>query len=112
MSETITLIIQMIGAVLGILFARYIIPWLRMRIDEKNLAEAERWAQNAVRWAQDWLQHRSGEERRDTVLSALQTINEDKRLGLTDEQIDILVRSAYTVMMEEMAKSYGTTEEV
>lgn len=111
MNETLTLTIQLVGAILGIVIARYVIPWLKSRVDDKKMAEAEKWADRVVRWAQDWLQASPGEERRNNVLSVLQTINEDKRLGLTEEQIDILVRSAYTVMMEEMAKSYGTEAE-
>lgn len=110
MENTIIAVATAVVSVIALIIARYVIPYLKKNIDAKHYEDGLFWATHAVRWAQDWLQSNTGEERRKNVMSVLHTINEDKHLGLTDEMIDVLVRASYTVMMEEMAKSYGTEE--
>ena len=110
MEQTITMVLSAIAAVAALILTRYVLPAVSKKVDPDRVAEAVMWAEKAVRWAQDWMGDKTGEVRRKNVLSVMRTINKEKDLGLSDEMIDILVRSAYTVMMEEMAKSYGTEE--
>lgn len=102
MAEIIFRVIEIIVmlAVLGYLAAI-------KKIDENDRARdiftnMQEWAAIIVRWAADRLDAHPGEDRRAAAVNALKAIRDKAGIELTDEQIGMLISSAYTMMMEDI----------
>ena len=83
--EALKLLIMVCVAVI----ARYVIPWLKSRIEQDKMAAIEKMVTQAVLYAQQVLTSKSGAEKKAIV---------------TDEQLNILIEAAVKQMkMEENA---------
>lgn len=76
------------------------------KINENDKAQAafdniQMWADIVVRWAADRLDCHPGEDRREAAVTALKQVRDKLSIELTDEQVAMLVSSAYRVMMED-----------
>lgn len=68
------------------------------------LTRFEDWAAIAVRYAKDWgeQEHMSGSDRRRIAVQAMKDLRDKLNLDdISDEQIEMLIRAAYTIMVDE-----------
>lgn len=68
------------------------------------LTRFEDWAAIAVRYAKDWgeQEHMSGSDRRRIAVQAMKELRDKLNLDdISDEQIEMLIRAAYTIMVDE-----------
>lgn len=101
MSEIIFRVIELLVmlAVLG-----YVAGMKKIREDERAseiFDNMQMWADIVVRWAADRLDCNPGEDRREAAVTALKQVRDKLDIELTDEQVAMLVSSAYRVMMED-----------
>ncbi len=90
-----------------ILVASVIGRWWKMHKDEENvqsaLKEIQDWAEIAVRAAKDIGDSKiemTGSEKAEYAYNILTDVRDKLALDLSDEQLMLLIRSAYTVMKE------------
>lgn len=96
----------------GILWLATIVLFSIIKMAEHKLKQNEDYmntfdklqdlASVAVRWAQDRMGKDTGEERRRAAVSALMQYRDMLEMELSDEQIEMLVSAAYTIMIDEM----------
>ena len=101
MAEIIFRVVELIVmlTVLG-----YVAGMKKLRENEKAVEAFDNiqlWADIVVRWAADRLNSEPGEQRRTAAIGALKEVRDMLGLKLTDEQIAMLVSSAYRMMMED-----------
>lgn len=107
----------MIQVAYGILWAVTILlvtiigRWWKAHKDEENVqsafAELKDWAEIAVRAAKDLGDSKlemTGSEKAEYAFIVLKDVRDKLGLDLTDEQLMLLVRHAYTVMVDESAE--------
>lgn len=96
--EALKLLIMVCVAVI----ARYVIPWLKSRIEQDKMAAIEKMVTQAVLYAQQVLTSKSGAEKKAIVTDLLKEML--KNISITDEQLNILIEAAVKQMkMEENA---------
>lgn len=99
-------ILNLLCAVVGIVtiaIARYLIPWMKANIDEKQRDEISWWALNGVMYAEQFMQAASGIMRKEVVTNFLKEVRDKNNLKITDEQIEILIESSLLALESEMA---------
>ena len=97
--EALKLLIMVCVAVI----ARYVIPWLKSRIEQDKMAAIEKMVTQAVLYAQQVLTSKSGAEKKAIVTDLLKEML-TKNISITDEQLNILIEAAVKQMkMEENA---------
>lgn len=98
--EALKLLIMVCAAVI----ARYVIPWLKSRIEQDKMAAIEKMVTQAVLYAQQVLTSKSGAEKKAIVTDLLKEMLTAKNISITDEQLNILIEAAVKQMkMEENA---------
>ena len=98
--EALKLLIMVCVAVI----ARYVIPWLKSRIEQDKMAAIEKMVTQAVLYAQQVLTSKSGAEKKAIVTDLLKEMLTAKNISITDEQLNILIEAAVKQMkMEENA---------
>lgn len=107
MSEIIFEVVKLVVMLCVMLAARYVIPWVKSRIDAENLSLIEKWAEKAVLKAQQVMQSDSGADKKETVMQFLQEILAEKNITITDEQLDTLIEAAVKQM--KIAENSGIT---
>lgn len=97
--EALKLLIMVCVAVI----ARYVIPWLKSRIEQDKMAAIEKMVTQAVLYAQQVLTSKSGAEKKAIVTDLLKEMLTAK-ISITDKQLNILIEAAVKQMkMEENA---------
>lgn len=114
MTEIIFRIIEL-GVMVAVLI--YVMAINKIRENEKASAmfdEVQGWADIVVRWAADRLNSEPGEQRRTAAIGALKEIRDKLGIQLTDEQVAMLVSSAYMMMSEDniVIEKYETEESI
>lgn len=107
----------MTQVVYGILWAATIFlatiigRWWKAHKDEENVqaafAELKDWAEIAVRAAKDLGDSKmemTGSEKAEYAFMVLRDVREKLGIDITDEQLMLLIRNAYTVMVDESAE--------
>ena len=88
------------------------VAWMKKIREGERAAEIfdniQMWADIVVRWAADRLDGEPGESRRNAAINALKDIRDRLGIELTDDQIAMLISSAYRVMMEDAIEVDGT----
>ncbi|MCM1325869.1 MAG: phage holin [Lachnoclostridium sp.] len=101
MNEIIFESIKLIVMVAALFVARYLVPYIKAMIGADKLAVAEKWAKYAVLSAQQVLWQEDGKDRKAYVTQFLKEILMDKKIALSDEQIDVLIEAAVKQMKME-----------
>lgn len=102
MSEITYELVKIIVMVTALVITRYLVPWLKAKLDTEKFETARIWVNQAVLKAQQVMQSESGTERKAVVTKFLQEILTAKNISITDEQLDTLIEAAVKQMkMEE-----------
>lgn len=91
---------------LGVMIAVVVYLHIVRKIHENERAaeifdNIQMWADIIVRWAADRLHGESGESRRNAAINALKEIRDRIGIDITDDQIAMIISSAYMMMMED-----------
>ena len=91
------MIFEIIKVVVMAIFAGltiYVIPYFKTKIGNERLEMMDRWATNAVLYAEQFLNSKTGEEKKTAVLSFLKDVRDKNNIQITDEQLEVLLESA------------------
>lgn len=95
MDERLFQIILAIIPVLSTILTVYIIPLIKSKIGNENLAKYEYWASLAVKAAEMlWTETGHSEDKKQYVVDFLNNMFNKDKVVITEQQIDILIESA------------------
>ena len=83
----------------------YLIPLVKRKIGNENLELMDRWATNAVLWAQQVMSSDSGAEKKQVVMNILKNVRDEQGIKITDEQIEILVEAAVNAIKQGLIEA-------
>lgn len=98
MDELLFEIVKIVVMVVALLIARYLVPWLRQKIEAEKVAEISMWAKQAVLMAEQVYKDWKGQDKKAFVTEYLKKILKAKNISLTDEQLNILIEAAVKQM--------------
>lgn len=94
-------ILKLVVMVAVLVITRYLVPWIKTKIDTDKLEVIAKWAKQAVLKAQQVMQSESGTEKKAVVTQFLKGILIEKNISISDEQLDTLIEAAVKQMKIE-----------
>ena len=95
MNDVLFSVIQIVVVIILGLVSRYVIPWLKMKLDSEKGAQLLSWVQTAVTAAEQIITGESkGSERKAFVTEYMAKLLKEKGINITDEQLNLLIESA------------------
>lgn len=98
MSDILFEAVKLLVMVAVLVITRYVIPWIRSKIENDKLTAITEWARIAVLAAQQIMTTKDGAEKKAIVTEFLKEILTDKNIALSDYQLDILIEAAVKQM--------------
>ena len=81
-----------------LVLTRYVLPWVKSKVDSEKLNLVAQWAYKAVLMAQQTMKATGGKEKKAIVTQFLKEILQEKNIALSDKQIEILIEAAVKQM--------------
>lgn len=95
MDQILFAILQCVLVVVAGLITRYVVPWLKTKLDSEKLNVLEIWVKAAVTAAEQvFFGSSMGSEKKVYVTDAIKKYLDSKGLKITDEQLNILIEAA------------------
>lgn len=95
MDERLFQIILAVIPVLGTILTVYIIPLIKEKIGNENLAKYEYWVNIAVKAAElMWKETGHGEDKKQYVIKFMNSMFNSKKTVITEEQLNALIEAA------------------
>lgn len=101
MHDIIFTAIKLVIMVLALVVSRYLIPWIRERMDASTLEVAINWVGQAVLFAQQTMSANTGEEKKAAVASFLEALFAQKGIDITEDELNVLIEAAVKEMKME-----------
>lgn len=101
MSDIIFEVLKLAVMIAVLVITRYVVPWIRTKIDNETLGLAAEWAAKAVRSAQQVMDGGSGAEKKSIVTAFLKDLLETKNIAMSDDQLDALIEAAVKEMKNQ-----------
>lgn len=106
MDDRLFQIVLAVIPVLGTILTVYIIPLIKEKIGNENLAKYEYWVNIAVKAAEMiFVGSGRGVEKKQYVIKFLDKLFNSKKTVITDDQMEILIEAALKTMKEAEGKS-------
>lgn len=95
MNEILFSVIQIVIVVLLGLVSRYVVPWLKVKLDTEKASQILAWIQTAVTAAEQIISGESkGVEKKAFVTEYMNKLLKEKGISMTEEQLNLLIESA------------------
>jgi len=95
MNETLFNIILLLVPVLATVITVYIVPLIKAKVGDENLATIVKWVTYAVKCAEMiFTQEKQGEEKKQYVIDFIDGLFNKKKVVITKEQIEVLIEAA------------------
>ena len=95
MDQILFAILQCVLVVVAGLITRYVVPWLKTKLDSEKFNTLELWIKAAVTAAEQvFCGSSKGNEKKAYVIDAIKKYLDSKGLKITDEQLNILIEAA------------------
>lgn len=102
MSDIIFEVLKLAVMIAALVIVRYVVPWIRTKIDNETLSLVTAWVAKAVRSTQQVMDSGSGAEKKAIVTEFLKEVLTAKNISLSDSQLETLIEAAVRQMkMEE-----------
>lgn len=113
MSEMMMEILKVIVMLAVLLVTRYLIPWIKAQIGEKQMDEIRAWVKDTVLMVQQVHEAKPGAERKAIVVDLIRKMLIKKNIDISEEQLDTLIEAAVKAMKmqdknETNVKIFGT----
>lgn len=106
MNEVLFEILRAAVMLVLILLVRYAVPYVRQQMENTKYAWLARWVELSVRSAeQTILGDRTGPEKKAVVTEFIKKMLLQKKISISDEQLDTLIESAVYIMKNEKDKA-------
>ena len=99
MSEILFEVLKITVTIAVIVLTRYVVPYLKMCLENSKHNWILKWAEKAVKSAQQTI--KDNEEKKAIVTEFLKEILIAKNISLSDKQIDVLIEAAVKQMKIE-----------
>lgn len=110
-TEVIFLIIQIVAILVGFAMGKYVPAKTKEEVVEKlNVIVA--WAEKFVRWARQFMDGKTGQEKMAAVVEQLKAIADEAGLNVTEDQIKAIAQTAYDAMIAGEAETAIEIEEL
>lgn len=104
-NDLIFKLLEIVFIVLGTLIGRYLVPWIKLKLDIARMAKFTQYAKECVEAAEQMIQGKGlGAEKREKVISWLVKGSDKFGLDLTEEEIRILMESLVFAMKQDKNK--------
>ena len=104
MNDIIFEVVKLVVMVVALLIGRYVIPWIKAKMETEKVQHIAYWVKMAVLMAQQVYGDESGADRKDIVLSFIKQFLAEKHLEISDEELDILIEAAVKQMKIESSQ--------
>lgn len=108
MNEIIFEALKLVVMVAALMIARYLVPWAKQKMDNEEIRDLMVWVEKAVLMAQQVHWDKTGAERKKIVLDFMNEILRDKKIQITEEQLDALIEAAVKGMKMDDLDTYGS----
>lgn len=113
MDDILFEILKVVIMVAVLLVTRYLVPWLKSKIDYETVDAVSKWVTEAVLWAEQVYYAKTGPERKQIVVDYIKLLLTQKNISITDEQLNTLIEAAVKQMrIAENSDITIKTEEV
>lgn len=94
-------LIQVVFSFISIILASFIIPYLKLKLNDEQLKKITKWVDIAVRAAEQMpeLEDKTGEQKKTFVLNFLN----GEGIKLSEEQLDLIIESSVNVLKNSQA---------
>lgn len=104
MGEFLSIVINCVGIVAIALCTYVVIPavkeWRATKLDEKQRAQLTFWVETGVLWAQQWLQSKTGQEKKAEVMKFVVKKAQELGLPFTQDDIDKAIEAIYNTVKD------------
>jgi LL-H family phage holin len=101
MNDIVFEILKLVVMVTAMVAARYLVPWIKTRLEADKVDLIASWATKAVLMAQQVFASEPGAEKKAVVTDFLKEILTAKNIALSDDQLDVLIEAAVKQMKIE-----------
>ena len=101
MNDNLFKVIMTLIPVIGVIITGFVIPYIKTKISSAQLDEISQWVTKTVQAAEVLFDTpKSGEEKREYVIDFINKMFNSKKEVITEDQIRILLESAWKQMTE------------
>lgn len=112
MSEMVMEILKVIVMLAVLLVTRYLVPWIKAQIGEKQMNEIRAWVKDAVLMAQQVYDAKPGVERKAIVVDLIRKMLVKKNIDISAEQLDTLIEAAVKAMKMQDKNNTGASVKI
>jgi LL-H family phage holin len=99
MDKILYAVLQCVLVIVAGLITRYVVPWLKTKLDAEKFKTLEQWVKVAVEAAEQvYCKDCQGNEKKTYVKDALTKHLNSKKINITEEQLNILIEAAVKEM--------------
>ena len=104
MNEVVFEILKAAIMFMIVLLARYAIPYVKLQVENTKYAWLVKWVELSVKSAeQTILGNKTGAEKKAIVTEFIKNLLIQKKISISDEQLNTLIESAVYIMNKEAA---------
>lgn len=114
MSNFIEICINCIGVVLVGLCTYVVVPaikdWRNNKLNESQREQLTFWVETAVLWAKQWLQSKSGAEKKAEVMKYVMAKVDELGLPFTEDDVDKAIEAIYSTVKDVTDAATGVDD--
>ena len=114
MDEVLKVFVQCIGAVAIAVITYVVVPaiknWKTTKLTESQQDQLTFWVTLGVRWAKQWMQTSTGQEKKAQVMSLVQEKVKELNLPFTNDDIDKAIEAIYGTVKDVTDVVTGTAQ--
>lgn len=101
MNDILFELLKAVVIVVVIAITRYLIPYLKMKVEASKYADVVLWVEKAVKAAEQTIKEPGkGYEKKEKVIDFILRYSIDNNISITYEQIDALIEAAVKTMKD------------
>lgn len=116
MEEFISIATKCIGVILMALCTYVVVPaikdWRNSKLDEKQRDQLTFWVETGVLWAKQWLQSKTGQEKKAEVMKFVTEKVKELGLPFTQDDIDKAIEAIYNTVKDLTDAATGAESEI
>lgn len=113
MENVFDITIKCLGMILMALVTYIVVPaikdWRNNKLDEKQRDQLTFWIETGVLWAKQWLQSKSGEEKKAEVMKFVMAKVHELNLPYTQDDVDKAIEAVYNAVKDVTDAASGQT---
>ena len=100
-NETMSLLLNAVATIIGILLTMYVIPWLKNKVGEQKLSEIKAYAEIGVRAAEKLFTVEEFADKKEYVVNLVTAKSNEIGIVLSADDINALIESIVQYVKED-----------